>query len=564
MKNISKLIIGLSILMFGTTAYSQSRTDNSKEVPAVQSGTKSVQIASSPELHNLATNWVNDYNESNPAMKILLIQSNDEKAVNHLSLISDEHSIGLNDQNNWRMVIGRDVIVPIINAKNPMLDLLHQQGISSKEFAFLFKNVEQRNWSAVVTNGQNARLQLFIPNDEIVNASLRDFANVAINAKSEKFQETANDVLAEVQKDIFAIGFCKLSDLRNLSNRITLGNIALLPIDKNGNGRIDNFERIYNSLDEFTNGVWIGKYPTSLSKNIYAVSAIKPTDQNELAFLTWILSGGQNLLKSNGYCDLTSGEKQSNIASLLGTVSTDGKDVNVAYSPKYSWPIVVVIFLILGIFSIFFYYSRRNSKSQLLDKEIQIAPLLIENVINIPKGLYFDKTHTWAFMEQDGNVRVGLDDFLQHVTGKLSKISMKDAGEVVRKGEVIMTIIHEGKKLNIYAPISGTILEQNDLLLTDSSLVNSSPFFKGWVYQIEPKNWLREVQFMFMGQKYIDWLQDEFIRLKDFISATVKIDKLAYAHVILQDGGELTDNVLADLEPEVWEDFQTQFIDTSR
>jgi hypothetical protein len=141
---------------------------------------------------------------------------------------------------------------------------------------------------------------------------------------------------------------------------------------------------------------------------------------------------------------------------------------------------------------------------------------------------------------------------------------MKEVGESVRKGEAILTVIRDGKQLNIYSPISGTIVDHNESLVADTTIVNSSPFFKGWVYQIEPKNWLREVQFMFLGQKYVDWLQDEFIRLKDFIAHSVKSDKLSYAHVVLQDGGELIDNVLADLGPEVWEDFQTKFIDTSR
>jgi glycine cleavage system H lipoate-binding protein len=167
-------------------------------------------------------------------------------------------------------------------------------------------------------------------------------------------------------------------------------------------------------------------------------------------------------------------------------------------------------------------------------------------------------------MEQDGNVRIGIDDFLQHTTGKLTKIKLKEAGEVVRKGEAIMTIIQDGKQLNLYAPISGTIIEQNLSLLTDAGMINSSPYFKGWVYQIEPKNWLREVQFMFMGDKYVEWLRDEFVRLKDFIADSVRSNNHAYAHVIIQDGGELTDNVLADLDPKIWEDFQTKFIDVSR
>jgi len=66
-----------------------------------------------------------------------------------------------------------------------------------------------------------------------------------------------------------------------------------------------------------------------------------------------------------------------------------------------------------------------------------------------------------------------------------------------------------------------------------------------------------------MAEKYKLWLQDEFIRLKDFLSTSVRSNENVYAHLVLQDGGELTDHILADLDPEVWEDFQTNFIDTS-
>ncbi|MDO9613171.1 MAG: hypothetical protein Q7J86_01430, partial [Bacteroidota bacterium] len=113
-------------------------------------------------------------------------------------------------------------------------------------------------------------------------------------------------------------------------------------------------------------------------------------------------------------------------------------------------------------------------------------------------------------------------------------------------------------------PISGIIIEQNQKLISDTSMINSSPFSKGWVYLIEPKNWLREIQFMIMGENYREWLHNEFTRLKDFFAASARINSEAYAHITLQDGGELTDNVLTDLEPEVWEDFQTKFIDTSK
>ena len=220
--------------------------------------------------------------------------------------------------------------------------------------------------------------------------------------------------------------------------------------------------------------------------------------------------------------------------------------------------------VICGVIAIAVISILRKEKTVVTYSDVKIMPLINENLIAAPKGLYFDKTHTWAFMEKDGIVKVGIDDFLQHVTGMLTKIKMKEPGEQIRKGEKILSIIRNGKQLNIYSPVSGIIRARNQRLLNDSSVLNTSPYSEGWVYMIEPANWLREIEFLFMVEKYKEWLTDEFKRLKDFLSASVMSDKLVVQHIILQDGGELSDNVLAELSPEVWENFQTSFIDTSR
>jgi glycine cleavage system H lipoate-binding protein len=167
-------------------------------------------------------------------------------------------------------------------------------------------------------------------------------------------------------------------------------------------------------------------------------------------------------------------------------------------------------------------------------------------------------------MEKDGRVKIGIDDFLQHITGPLTQVKLKTAGEKVRKGEKIFTITREGKQLEICSPVSGYIRQYNDELLSNPEKLNSSPYAEGWVYQIEPANWLRETRFMFMADKFKEWLDDEFIRLKDFLATSANSNAVVYNHIVLQDGGELTDNVLADLGPEVWEDFQTHFLDTSK
>jgi glycine cleavage system H lipoate-binding protein len=189
-------------------------------------------------------------------------------------------------------------------------------------------------------------------------------------------------------------------------------------------------------------------------------------------------------------------------------------------------------------------------------------PVFDEKSIVVPKGLYYDKSHTWAFMETDGTVRIGIDDFLQHITGPVTRIKMEYPGEMIKKGEKIFSIIQNGKQLSIHSPISGTIKSQNEILAKNTLAINASPYYYGWVYLIEPSNWIRETQFMIMAEKYSEWLKNEFSRLKDFFAASLQANTAEYAHIALQDGGVFKDNILSDFGPEVWEDFQYEFLDS--
>ncbi len=226
--------------------------------------------------------------------------------------------------------------------------------------------------------------------------------------------------------------------------------------------------------------------------------------------------------------------------------------------------LIVLAFILLSISidAIVKFVRNTKIKSQVVSEN----KVKVFNVagLTIPSGIYFDKTHTWAFMEKSGIVKIGIDDFLYHTTGPISRIKMKQPGEQIRKGEPALVLIQNGKQLTINSPVSGTIKFKNMNLLEESSLSNYSPVHEGWIYAIEPSNWLRESQFLFMAEKYKEWLKDEFTRLKDFIAFNKQTRNNEFAHLILQDGGELTDNVLAEFGPDVWEEFQIKFINTSK
>ena len=221
MKNILTLIFGLSLLIYGHTAISQNRSDEPKQAAAIQSGAKTLKITSTAELHNLAVNWVNDYNKTDPSLKISIDQISNSKAQisSQLSFVSEENAKMVDDQSNWKIVVGRDVIVPIFNARNPQLTLINQQGISSDEFARLFANPGKKNWSDIIPNGQNAPVNLFVSDDEMIKSGLGNFCKTNIQASNGYMLGTPAEVIAAVQKDINAIGFCKLNDSeRSVSN----------------------------------------------------------------------------------------------------------------------------------------------------------------------------------------------------------------------------------------------------------------------------------------------------------------------------------------------------------
>ncbi len=560
MKNITFLIFGLSLLLLGYTAASNTNDDTDSGSQPGSVGENTLQIRCTPDLTTLASTWANEFNRVNPDAKISVVNMADKQEISssYLSLISDA---SMSNTNSWKMVIGREPVVPVINAQNPFLKELNLQGVTSEAIAQLLTNPQSWLWSNLIDGIQDESVSFYIIDNPDVKSRLGFFTKSTPEGSTEAITVTREELISSVQKDKYAIGLCRLSDALNANQDGFMENIAILPLDKNGNGRLDGFEKIYANLDDFTRGVWLGKYPKALQGRIYITSTTKPEDKNEIAFLTWILNDGQKFLNSNGYTELTLNESQANTEALLSheLILTQPEKADSAGL----WLIVIGSIAVIAFAMTYVIKSLRNISAIVPAPEIRITNSLNEKAIFVPKGLYFDKTHTWAFMEKDGTVKVGMDDFLQHVTGTITRVNMKEPGEHVRKGEKVMTIVRNGKQLNIYSPVSGTIMEQNNSLLANPALLNSSPYRDGWVYMLEPKNWLREIQFLFMAEKYKEWLKDEFSRLKDFFAASAKSNNGVYAHIILQDGGELTDNVLADLEPEVWEDFQTKFIDTS-
>ncbi|TFH22405.1 MAG: hypothetical protein E4H10_13820 [Bacteroidia bacterium] len=561
-----------SILFAGLTLFLLcSFLSCSRDTGTDQLSENSFTILSTPELNKLATTWAASYSKLHPEVKIgvsdLPVNSMAESLgkSNTLGFISGEYSAAIAGNSLWKEVIGRDVIVPVYNSGNPFINEISRHGISFENLVLLLNNPGTVTWGTILETEQNIPVNLYVLDDPSIQPAIGSLLNVnQANINSTKV-EFGLDFISAVQEDPYAIGLCKMPDLVDSRDQKMHSQIAILPIDNNGNGQIDYKENIYGDMDAFSRGVWIGKYPRALTRNIYSVSSSQPANKSEVAFIKWILTDGQVFLDNHRFANLQANERMAKVKLIdVYDINTAGT-VNQAIQrdPLFhnifflSLLVLITILLFLTIAGILVQVTGTRN---VIEKMAVQRSVFNEGLVESLPGLYFDVSHTWAFMETDGMVRIGIDDFLQHITGPLTRVKMKQPGEKIRKGKKVLSIIQDGKQLDISSPISGIIMEKNKVLSTNTSVINSSPYSEGWIYRIEPTNWIKEIRFLFMENKYSEWLKNEFSRLKEFLNNSVRSESLEYSYV-LQDVGELEDGILEDLGPEIWEEFQANFMD---
>lgn len=219
------------------------------------------------------------------------------------------------------------------------------------------------------------------------------------------------------------------------------------------------------------------------------------------------------------------------------------------------------IFVIGYLLILILFWNVARNPQRVISQVRKVISTLSAGILRIPQGIYFNRNHTWAHLGESGTAKVGVDDFLQHVTGTVTFTHLKERGQALQKGELLTEIDRDGKRLRIYSPISGEILHTNENLLNDPGIFNEDPYDRGWIYKVKPSAWARETRAYLLAGEASDWAKREMERFKDFLTGG-PMQKFSSepAMILLQDGGEIRENVLSDLPGEVWENFQEEFL----
>src|ERR1700679_1399993 len=95
-------------------------------------------------------------------------------------------------------------------------------------------------------------------------------------------------------------------------------------------------------------------------------------------------------------------------------------------------------------------------------------------------GLRFSPDHSWARLESDGRVTIGLTDFAQGALGAIVYAALPPLGGAVGANEVIGEVESTKAVSEVYSPITGTVEGVNSALVEQPGLLNSDPYGAGW------------------------------------------------------------------------------------
>jgi glycine cleavage system H protein len=105
--------------------------------------------------------------------------------------------------------------------------------------------------------------------------------------------------------------------------------------------------------------------------------------------------------------------------------------------------------------------------------------------MHVPDDLRYSSDHEWVRTEADGRVRIGITDYAQDHLGEVVFVELPEVGSTVSVGASLGEVESTKSVSDIYAPVSGTVVEVNGDVADAPERLNEDPYGEGWLCVIE-------------------------------------------------------------------------------
>ncbi|HCD09774.1 MAG: glycine cleavage system protein [Thermoanaerobacter sp.] len=126
--------------------------------------------------------------------------------------------------------------------------------------------------------------------------------------------------------------------------------------------------------------------------------------------------------------------------------------------------------------------------------------------MEVLEGLYYSKDHEWVKVEGD-KAYIGITDYAQHSLGNIVYVELPEVGAELSAGDVLGVVESVKAASDVYTPVDGKVLEVNNAIVDDPSLVNNDPY-GSWMALVELKD-KSQLDNLMTAEEYKKFLDEE-------------------------------------------------------
>lgn len=302
------LVLALSVLTIGC----KRGTNETQKAESAAQLKGDITISGAWALEPLMKIWSIEFTKLNPDLKINVIANGTGAGIKDMKegksqiamvsreLLPDEEAAEL-----WSVSVAKEGVLPIANEAVPEWDKLKTKGITRDQLQQVFSGNKSLTWGDLSGTADGTPVTCITRADES-GAEFIWARYLGLSIDQLKGNEMPGDtgVIAEIEMQKGGLGFCNAHYAYDQLNKKQAANLKVIPIDVNKNGKIDDKEDFYNDLEKLHRAAYLGTFPSALCRNLQLVMKPKPEDPNVKAFVEWILTDGQEIALSKGYCEI--------------------------------------------------------------------------------------------------------------------------------------------------------------------------------------------------------------------------------------------------------------------
>jgi phosphate transport system substrate-binding protein len=264
-------------------------------------------------LYPMAVKWGEEFGKIYPGVRIDVQAGGAGKGIADalagvvdLGMVSREVYPAEVARGAFAIAVCKDAVVPTANAKNPFWHRLAASGVKKEVFASIWITEKATTWGDVLGTAEKAPIHVFTRSDAC--GAAETWAGY-LGGKQEGLKGIGvygDPGLAEaVRRDALGVGYNNINYAYDAKTKMPVAGIVILPLDLDGNGKLDDGEYFYQTRDAITAAIASGAYPSPPARDLYLVAKGLPGRPVVQEFLRWVLSTGQSYVADTGYIALS-------------------------------------------------------------------------------------------------------------------------------------------------------------------------------------------------------------------------------------------------------------------